>query len=67
LGDKVLCLDTDEDEWGMWEDMSTGRVFGTKPKQYGRGVGFLGGKFVGKNDGEEEMRIVKVPARYADV
>ncbi|KAL3800889.1 hypothetical protein ACHAW5_002040 [Stephanodiscus triporus] len=65
LGDKVLCLDTDEDEWGMWEDMSTGKVFGTKPKQSSGGGG-LGGKFVAKNDGEE-IRTVKIPARYADV
>jgi hypothetical protein len=71
LGDKVLCLDTDEAEWGIWEDGTTGKVYGKKPRQSGGGGG--GVKKLGrKNDGggqeeEEEARVVKIPARYQDV
>lgn len=61
MGDKVLQLDTDEMEWGIWVDGSTGKVFGTKKKPKAR-IGLLGRK---KNEEEEEM--VKIPAKYTDV
>ena len=56
MGDKVFSLDTDEMEWGVYEDMSTGKIYG-KPKQAKKG----------KNNNEEEQSIVKIPAKYKDV
>ena len=68
VGDKVLCLDTDEAEWGLWEDgVTPGRVHGTKAKQFRSGGGSGGGKLGRKSDGEEGMHVVKIPARYKDV
>ncbi|KAL3822940.1 hypothetical protein ACHAXA_011655 [Cyclostephanos tholiformis] len=65
VGDKVLCLDTDETEWGLWEDGTTGKVYGTKRKQSGGGGG---GKLGRMNDGDDgEAQVVKIPARYKDV
>jgi len=72
LGEKVLGLDTDEMEWGCYEDESTGKVFGTKTKPKGRG-GLLGRKNNGpvglgnKNNEGTEISIVKIPAKYKDV
>lgn len=54
MGDKVLCLDTDEMEWGVYEDVSTGKVYGKQAKK-------------GKKSNEEEQPIVKIPAKYKDV
>ncbi|KAL7536643.1 hypothetical protein ACHAXR_011038 [Thalassiosira sp. AJA248-18] len=67
VGDKVLMLDTDELEWGCYEDEATGKVYGTMPKQAGggrRNAGLLLGR--GKDDGLA-MKIVKIPAKYKDV
>jgi len=70
LGDKVLALDTDEMEWGYYEDGSTGKVFGKpKAKDGGRG-GLLGRKcngHVGLGGKDNEAVIVKIPAKYKDV
>jgi hypothetical protein len=69
LGEKVLCLDTDEAEWGLWEDGSLpGRLLGTKKpnKQSRVGGGSRGGK-LGRKDDEGETDVVKIPARYKDV
>ena len=62
MGDKVLCLDTDEMEWGMYEDGTTGKVYGTKPKTKGKR-----GLLAKKSNDEEDAPIVKIPAKYKDV
>jgi hypothetical protein len=62
MGDKVLCLDTDEMEWGMYEDGTTGKVYGTKPKTKGKR-----GLLSKKSNDEEDAPIVKIPAKYKDV
>lgn len=62
MGEKILCLDTDEMEWGVWEDGSTGKVFGTKPKPKPQKSGLLGRK----NDVQDQP-MTRIPAKYNDV
>jgi hypothetical protein len=62
MGEKILCLDTDEMEWGVWEDGGTGKVFGTKPKSKPQKSGLLGRK----NDVQDQP-MTKIPAKYNDV
>lgn len=63
MGEKVLDLETDEQEWGMYEDCTTGKIYGTKPKSNAK-RGLLGKKN-GNND-VDEVPIVKIPAKYKD-
>lgn len=69
LGDRVLGLDTDEMEWGRYEDGTTGKVYGTKPKANGVRACLLGRKRgPGGSGGEDdEAAIVKIPAKYRDL
>ncbi|KAL9187864.1 hypothetical protein ACHAXT_006242 [Thalassiosira profunda] len=61
VGDKMLALDTDEMEWGQYEDGATGKVYGTAPKRpANRGL-------LGRKKEVEEPSIVKIPAKYKDV
>ncbi|KAL7470792.1 hypothetical protein ACHAXS_011060 [Conticribra weissflogii] len=78
MGEKVLGLDTDEMEWGTWED--GGKVMGGAGKKKGRGggvnMGNMGGVGKGRkgaggggvNDKENEAPpLVKIPSKYTDV
>ena len=64
VGEKILCLDTDEMEWGVWEDVGTGKVFGTKPTKMVKG-GLLAGRK--NNNSVQEPPVTKIPAKYKDV
>lgn len=66
MGEKVLDLETDEQEWGMYQVLTedgTGKIYGTKPKSNAK-RGLLGKKN-GNND-VDEVPIVKIPAKYKD-
>ncbi len=63
VGEKMLCLETDEMEWGVWEDVGAGKVFGTKPNKIVKG-GLLAGR---KHNDVQEPPATKIPARYKDV
>ena len=67
MGEKVLDLETDEQEWGMYqvltEDGTTGKIYGTKPKSNAK-RGLLGKK--NDNNDVDEVPIVKIPAKYKD-
>eukprot|EP01082_Thalassiosira_pseudonana_P013276 g11824.t1 g11824 contig6:653133-655022(+) len=62
-GEKILCLDTDEMEWGCWEDCTTGKVSGVAKKSCSIKRGLLGKK----GQDTEPAPIVKIPAKYKDV
>ena len=62
MGEKILCLDTDEMEWGVWEDGGTGKISGTKSKPT-KSSNLLPGR---KND-VQESPMTKIPAMYKDV
>ena len=62
-GEKILCLDTDEMEWGCWEDCTTGKVSGVAKKSFSIKRGLLGKK----GQDTEPAPIVKIPAKYKDV
>ena len=64
VGDKLLGLDTDEMEWGCYEDGATGKVYGTMPKQQGAGKGGLLGKKNNGSGNDGVVNIVKIPAKY---
>ena len=59
MGEKILCLDTDEMEWGVWEDGGTGKISGTKSKPT-KSSNLLHGR---KND-VQESPMTKIPAMY---
>lgn len=72
MGEKILGLDTDEMEWGTWED--GGKVMGGGSKRGGRGggVGLMkvgnGRRGAGgKDEKENEAPTVKIPSKYTDV
>ena len=68
VGDKVLMLDTDEMEWGCYEDCTTGKVYGTKPKAKQMKGPLVSRKKAGLVDGQSDgPSIVKIPAKYQDV
>ena len=60
MGEKALDLETDEQEWSMYEDCTTGKIYGTKPKSNAKR-----GKKNSNND-VDEVPIVKIPAKYKD-
>lgn len=60
MGEKALDLETDEQEWSIYEDCTTGKIYGTKPKSNAKR-----GKKNGNND-VDEVPIVKIPAKYKD-
>ena len=62
-GEKVLCLETDEEVWGQWTDGATGKTYG-KPKPVKKGLGLLGRR---KDHESPPAAAVKLPAKYNDV
>ena len=62
-GEKVLCLETDEEVWGQWTDEATGKTYGN-PKPVKKRVGLLGQRKVNE---ELPATAVKLPAKYKDV
>jgi hypothetical protein len=55
VSEKVLCLDTDEAEWGIWEDGAGGKVHGQMKKSRQQSC---------KTTGSGEQLVVKIPSKY---
>lgn len=57
--DKILCLDTDEAEWGIWEDGAAdgGKVHGMKKSS----------QQLFKTTSSGEQVVVKIPSKYTEV
>ena len=56
VSDKILCLDTDEAEWGSWEDGAGGKVHGMKKSRQSS-----------KTSSSGEQVVVKIPSKYTEV
>jgi len=56
VSDKILCLDTDEAEWGSWEDGAGGKVHLMKKSRQSS-----------KTSSSGEQVVVKIPSKYAEV